>query len=225
MLTVVKPEARAEYEAAQKEITAAYKKAGVRSRAVLQTIFGDLNEYVSVTPIAKFADMDGTGPLDRALGAEAAAKLRRRASSLTVSMRRVASLAMPDVSLRQPTAEPAPYAQVTTFTLAPGKAGEYESFLKNDFLPMLRKGEVANFWVSRNIFGGGGMERVAVRPLKKLAEIDEGPIARRILGPEGAAKLSAKSAGLYQSVQYRIVRYRSDLSYGPEPSRVSQRQD
>jgi hypothetical protein len=130
---------------------------------------------------------------------------------------------MPEVSLRAPTAEPAPYAQVVTFMLAPGKAGEYQSYLKNDYLPMLRKGQVANFWVSRPIFGGEGMERVTVRPLKKLAEIDDGPIARRILGPEEAQKLTQKAAGLYQSVRSRIVRYRPELSYQPEPTRVSQR--
>ena len=223
MITKIKPEARADYEALQKEITAAYKKAGVRSRAVLQTVFGDLNEYVSVTPIAKFAEFDGTGPLERALGADGAAKLRRRASALTVSMQRVASLANPDLSIRNPTPEPAPFAQVVTFTLAPGKRAEYEAFMKSDYLPMLRKGEVANFWVSRTIFGGDGMEIVTVRPIKKLGEIDDGPIVRRVLGPEGAQKLNAKSAGFYQSIRYRIVRYRSDLSYQPEPTRVSQR--
>jgi hypothetical protein len=78
MITVFKPDARIEYEALQKEITAAYKKAGVRSRAVLQTVFGDVNEYVSIVPITKFAEMDGTGPIERVLGAEGFAKMRRR---------------------------------------------------------------------------------------------------------------------------------------------------
>jgi hypothetical protein len=223
MITVIRPDARAEYEAIQKEITAAYKKAGVRSRAVLQTMFGNVNEYVSIVPITKFAELDGAGPMERVLGAEGLAKMRRRLGALTVSTHRIASLAAPDLSLRAPTPEPAPYAQVVTFTLAPGKAAEYDTYLKNDYLPMLRKGEVANFWVSRSIFGGEGMERVTVRPLKKLAEIDEGPIARRVLGAEEARKLNQKAGGMYQSVRYRIVKYRPELSFQPEPARVSQR--
>jgi hypothetical protein len=222
MITVVKPGAVTEYEAIQKEVMAAYKKAGVRSRAVLQTIFGDLHEYVSVTPIAKFGDLDGTGPLEKALGAEGRAKLLRRVDALVTSRHRFASMAYPELSVRTP-GEPAPYAVVMTYTLAPGRGPDFEAYIKNDYLPVLRKGEVKNFWVSRPIFGGEGLQRVTVRPMNKLGEIDEGPIARRVLGPEGAQQLNAKAAGLYQSIRYRIVRYRTDLSYQPEPPRVSQR--
>ena len=62
MITKVKPGARSEYEALQKDLMAAYKKADIPSRVVLQTVFGDLNEFVSVMPISKFSDMDGTAP-------------------------------------------------------------------------------------------------------------------------------------------------------------------
>jgi hypothetical protein len=222
IITVIKPEAVAEYEAIQKEVTAAYKKAGVRSRTVLQTMFGNALEYISVTPIAKFAELDGTMPLDKALGTEGRVKLLRRVGALVVSRQRLASLANPELSIRTP-GEPLPYAQVTTYTLAPGKLPEFQSYMRDDFLPMARKGGITNLWVSRPIFGGESMQRVVVRPMKMLGEIDEGPLARRVLGAEGAQKLGAKTAGMFQSVQTRIVRYRADLSYGPEPTRVSSR--
>ena len=54
--TSIKPEMRSEYEAWQKQLSAAYKKAEVPSRTVVQTIMGDLFEYVSIAPLAKFAD-------------------------------------------------------------------------------------------------------------------------------------------------------------------------
>ena len=225
MVTQVKPEARLEWEALQKEITAAYKKAGVPSRAVLQTVFGDLNEFISVAPLAKFADMDGDGPLQRALGADGAAKLLRRGAALVTSQRRYASLANRELSIQTKTAEPEMYAMVTSYTLAPGKAQDFNAYMRDEYIPMLKKAEVANFWVSQTVFGGQN-ERVAVRLMKKLGEIDGGPIARRTLGAEGAQKLALKAAGLYQSTRTSIVRYRADLSYeaaAAKPAEVSTR--
>jgi hypothetical protein len=220
MVTRVKPEARLEWEAYQKEVTAAYQKAGVPARAVLQTVFGDLNEFISVAPLMKFADMDGAGPLERALGTEGAAKLRRRGVAYVTSQHRYASLRSPDLAILTKTSEPMPYAMVTSYTLAPGKAQEFNAFMKNDFIPMLKKAEVSNFWVSQTVFGGES-ERVAVRLMKKLGEIDDGPIARRALGPEGAQKLAAKAAGIVASTRTVIVRYRADLSYEAKPAQTS----
>ena len=223
MFSTIKPESRQEWEALQKEVTAAYKKVGVTSRAVLQPVFGNLNEYISVTPLPKFAMMDGDGPLERALGAEGAAKLRRRISAHVINQHRVASLDVADLAIRTRTSEVLPYAMVTTYTLAPGKAQEFNDFMKNDYMPMLKKAEVANFWVSQTVFGGAG-ERVTVRLMKKLGEIDDGPIARRTLGAEGARALAAKSTGITTSTRTMIVRYRPDLSYEPaKPTQVSAR--
>jgi hypothetical protein len=223
VITKIKPEARAEYESLQKELMAAYKKAGIPSRAVLQTVFGDLNEYVSVMPIAKFSNLDGAPPLEQALGAEGYAKIRRRLGLVTHSLHRIATLSMPELSINTPTETPAPFAMVVTYTLAPGRGRDWETFIRDEALPMYRKAEVPNVWVSRTLFGGESLERVVVRPMIKLGEIDDGPITQRVLGTEGAAQFLAKSAGLHQSVRYRIVRYRNDLSYAPQPARVSRR--
>lgn len=221
MVSQIKPEARVEWDAYQKEITAAYKKAGVPSRAVLETVFGDLNEFISVTPLAKFADMDGDGPLVRALGADGAAKLRRRGAALVTSQRRFASLANRELMIQTKTAEPEMYAMVTSYTLAPGKAQEFAAYMRDDYIPMLKKAQVANFWVNQTVFGGAA-ERVTVRLMKKLGEIDGGPLARRTLGAEGAQNLAAKGAGLITSTRSSIVRYRPDLSYEAAPAKPAE---
>src|SRR2546430_15682220 len=64
----IKPEFRMEYEAAQKELSAAYKKAGIASRLVVQTILGDLEEYTTIVPLANYAEMDGPTPTVKTLG-------------------------------------------------------------------------------------------------------------------------------------------------------------
>jgi hypothetical protein len=211
--TTIKPDMRAEFEAWQKELTAAYKKADVPSRAVVQTLLGDLFEYISISPISRFGDLDGPSPVERALGKEDSAKLMQKGRSLITSAHRITSASLDDLSIRTPTSEPAPYALVIIAQLAQQKNSEFESWAKDQYLPVLKKAEVKNFWISRTVFGGDPDERVMVMPLGTMAEIDKGPPATRVLGREGAQKLMAGTAAFTKSVQYRMVRYRADLSY------------
>ena len=95
----VKPDMTANYEAYQKDLSAAYKKAGL-SRVVVQTVVGNLNEYVSIVPLKKLADLSGDSPVDRAVGPEAAAALRHKRAGLYDEVRRVITMDRPDLSLR-----------------------------------------------------------------------------------------------------------------------------
>jgi hypothetical protein len=211
--TTVKPEMRSQYEAWQKEMTAAFKKAEIPSRAVLDTVMGDLFEYVTIYPVARFADLDGPSPMERALGKEGAASLIQKGMPYLTSAHRVATLASDDLSIQTKTQSPAPYAMVTIVRLAAGKGPEFETWMKDDYLPAMKKAEVKNYWVSQTVFGGDPNERVGVRPMEKLGEIDAGPLTTKALGKEGARQLISKTAGIVESVQYRIVHYRADLSY------------
>jgi hypothetical protein len=212
-VTTIKPEMRSDYEAFQKEMSAAYKKVEVPSRAVLQTIMGNLLEYVSVTPLAHFADMDGPSPVERALGKADAQGLMRKGVACVTSTQRVASLALADMSIRTKTPEKSEYVIVTSFHLVAGREAEFNAWMKNDYLPAMKKAEVKNFWLSQTMFGGEPNERIAVRPIKNMAEFDAGPVLTKALGQEGALKLRAKSAGIIDSVHFSVLRYRADLSY------------
>lgn len=211
-VTTIKPEMRSQYESWQKQLTAAYKKAEVPSRAVLQTILGDLFEYVTVTPLAHFADMDGPSPLERALGKQEGAALLQKGALYLTSARRMASLAMDNISMREPS-QPAPLAVVNILRLLPGKGPEFAAWAKDEYVPAMKKAELKNVWISQTIFGGDGNERVIVRPIKTMSEIDSGPPTTKALGAEGARKLMSRTAAFVESSQMRIVRYRADLSY------------
>ncbi len=204
--TQIKPEFRQEFEAVQKEVTAAYKKAGVPYRYVVQTILGDLEEYVSIAPISKLAEMDGPSPLVKALGDAGSQRLLRKIGGSIMSAHRVTTI-------------PGEYGQVTTMRLAPGKGAEFTAFMKDDYLPAMRKADVANLWVSRPVFGGDLNERVTVRIMHKLAELDGGPPTTKALGAEGAQKLSAKQARIVESVHLSIGHLRTDLSLMPTPEK------
>jgi hypothetical protein len=218
--TQIKPEFRQEYEAAQKELSAAYKKAGLPSRVVVQTMLGDYAEYTSITPITKLADLDGPSPSVRALGEAASQKLLKRIGGYVVAIHRNTNLAMPEISINTPMENPGAYAQVMILQLFPGKAQDFVAFMKDDYVPAAKKADVANLWVSRPIFGGDLNDRVVVRPLQKIADLDGGPLMRKALGEEGARKLAEKQSGIVQSVSYTIVRIRPDLSVMPAPPKA-----
>jgi hypothetical protein len=220
-LTQIKPEFRQEYEAFQKDVTAAYKKAGIPSRAVLQTVLGNVSEYVSVYPLAKFAEMDGPSVVERALGKEGSAKLLRRGSAYITGMHRMTSRSLPDLSIETPMKEPAQYALVVTLRVRPGKADDYAALIKDQYLPALKKSGVANFWVSQDLFGGDPNERVTVRMLKTLSELDGGPVTTKTMGAEWAKKYSQDLSAVAQTLHYTVVRYRADLSYMPAPPPTS----
>src|SRR5260370_39604948 len=186
--TQIRPEFRQEFEAVQKEISAAYKKADVPYRYVVQTILGDVEEYVSIAPLGKLAEMDGPSPLVKALGDAGSQRLLRKIGGSIMSAHRVTMLAMNDISIRTP-GDPGEYGQLTTMRLAPGKAAEFTAFMKEDYLPAMRQADVANLLVSRPIYGGDLNERGMVRVIHKLAELDGCPPPTKALGPASARKL------------------------------------
>ncbi len=216
----IKPEFRLEFEAGEKEITAAYKKAGLPYRVVVQTLLGDVAEYTSVAPLANFAAMDAASPTVKALGEAGSQRLLKRIGGYATTIHRMAMVSLEDITIRMPEENPGEFAEVTVMSLYPGKGAEFTSFMKDDYLPAMRKADVANLWLSRPIFGGDRSERVMVRPMHKLAELDAGPLPAKALGADGAHQLAVKQSGIVQSIHSTVVRVRPDLSYMPPPQKT-----
>lgn len=212
----VKAGMTANYEAYQKEVSAAYKKAGL-TRLVVQTIVGNLSEYVSIVPLKKLADLTGDSAVDRAIGPEAAAALRQKRANLYDDVQRVVTIDRPDLSLRA--GLPGMYALVVSVHTLPGRRSEYESAIKADMMPALKKVGLSNVWTSDTVFGGPANEQTVVIPLKDTGELDQGPPLTRALGPEAAAKVEARLDAMTQSSQMRIVKVRPELSNMPEPTK------
>lgn len=210
----IKPGYRTEFEATQKEVTAAYKKAGAPYRVVIQTLFGDLTEYTAAAPIANFAELDGSTTLVKALGNTASGRLLKRCGAYLSSVQRVAMLALNDISFETPV-DPGDYVHIMTFHLRLGKGADFAAFMKSDYLPALRKGGVSNAWMNEPVFGGNPNERVLIMRMHKLAELDDGPPVRRALGGDGARALGLKQAEIVESVSHLLGQIRTDLSLIP----------
>lgn len=212
MVIKIKPEMRAEYEGLVKnELNPALKKGGLQGHHTWQTVgFGDLFEYVQVSTIHKFADLDGPSPLVKALDQNGADKLIAKLARCVTGATRFASRMRPDLSI-MPSSEPK-LAMITSIRVTPGRRADYDNWLKNDYLPALRKGKSDGYIIQDVIFGGEtGV--VAVGVMKDFAAIDAGPTLTRAVGPEEAAKITAKVAGVSTIVSRTISRYRPDLSF------------
>ena len=216
----VKAGMNADYEGFQKEISAAYKKAGVPWRVVNEMKFGPLRTYMSVYPLAKMADMDGPGPVEKALGKDAMPRIMATHAKLVDSTQMMAVRTLPELGLQKEMNVPPGYAYVTHYDVAPGRGDDFEMWLKNDVSPGMKKGGVENLVIYRDIFGGHPNRYSTVRFFTKMAEIDGGPVLQKALGKEGAAKVMSKMAGIVVGQQSEMWRTRAELGYENPPAAV-----
>jgi hypothetical protein len=193
------------------------QKGGVKSRIVWQSgaPFGEGLTYAIITPIQKFADYDLDPLATRVLGADAARAYGEKARRLVASNHTYAIQTRPELSV-PPAAGFKPKAGIlTSVTVVSGHADQYEAYIKNDLLPVLKRGNVSGYFVTRQVFGGDANEYVTMQVFESFAEIDKGPIAVRVLGEAAAQQLTAKAAPHVASIRRELLRFVPDLSFQP----------
>lgn len=214
----VKPEMMMEFQNYMKDTTnPALKKGGLKWRSVWQSTpaGGNAFEYILVAPIGTFAEFDGPSPIEKGLGAQGFAAWQAKAGSLVSSVRRFTIRTRPDLSFEAKRTGPPKLAVVTSVHVALNRGNDFENYLKNDYLPVMKQAQVS-YLVSQTIFGGDANEYVALTLRESFADLDKGPVINQVLGPEGAQKLLQKlPAGAVTHVDRSISLFRPDLSFMP----------
>lgn len=214
----VKPEMVGEFQTFMKNTTnPALKKGGIKSREVWQNTgaAGDPFEYVFVTPLAKLADFDGPSPLEKGLGPQGMPAWQMKAGSLVNSVRRFVIRTRPDLSFAGQRTGAPKLAVVSFVHVAPNRNDDYEGFLKNDFVPVMKQAGVT-YLVSQTIFGGNGNEYITLTMRDSFADLDKGPVLIQALGQEAAQKLMQKlPAGAVVNLERSITRFVPELSIMP----------
>jgi hypothetical protein len=220
----VKPEAVNDWLALQqKETIPALKKAGVPAREGWTTnVSGEAFEYFFSTPITKFAEYDNSQPpIVRALGQEGARIYNDKLRRMIVGQRTLAITVFPESIM--PPASYVPKFMVLNFNYTvPGRSGDYAAYLRNDFMPAIRKAKPVAYGVSRTGHGGDPNEFVTARYMEKMADLDGPNLLQLAIGADGAAKLQAKTAGMIQRQERRIFRFVPELSFAPGTRTSSQ---
>jgi hypothetical protein len=197
----------------------ALKKAGVQQRDGYQSAYGNGFEYRLITPLAKFADRDNpASPIEQALGAAGAKEYNEAYRKLITSTQTSVVQGIPDASL-DPTPDAVYKVLVLSFVhVTPGRGNDYLGYIKNDLLPVQKKGQVKRFLVNQVIFGGDPNEYRTATFMEKFADLDAGPAVVRVLGQDGAAKLALKTAGIVTSVQRSVYLRNETLSFRVKPT-------
>ena len=215
----VRPDMVADFQNFMKTTTnPALKKGGLKWREVWQntTAAGDAFEYVLVTPVGAFAEYDGPSAIEKGLGAQGYAGWLAKAGSLVTSVRRYIIRTRPDLSYAAKRTGPPKLAVVHSVHVAPNRNADYENYIKNDYLPVMQKGEIT-YLVSQVIFGGDANEYLTLTLRESFADLDKGPVVIQVLGAEGATKLAQRlPAGTLTHVERSLTRFVPDLSLIPE---------
>jgi hypothetical protein len=215
-IVAVRPESVNDFIEFQKTQTIPMlQRGGVKNRDVWQggAPFGDANTYAFVTPIDKFADYDLEPRALRVLGTEAGRAYQEKNRRMIVSSRQFAVQDRAELSV-VPNASFKPKAGILTLTtVVAGHADAYEAYVKNDLLPVLKRGNVGGYLVSHTTFGGDANEYASMQLLDSYAEIDKGPLARRVLGQQASQELLAKAAPHIAALRRELLRYVPDLSF------------
>jgi hypothetical protein len=137
-----------------------------------------------------------------------------KAGSFVNSVRRFIVRTRPDLSNYMMREGPPKLAVITAVHVAANRNAEFENYLKNDFLPVMKQAK-AMYFTSQTIFGGNANEYITLVLRESYAELDKGPPMVQVLGEEGAMKLLQKlPAGVVTHVERSITRYAADLSFG-----------
>jgi len=201
------------------EAMPAAKKNGVPWRHVLANgVAGTGFTRVTITPITNYAQFDQPGGIQRAFGADVAARYNAKLAPTVHSQQVYIQTLNRQSSIISNATTPAPLSVVQSFRVLVGKGGDFQASLREDYLPAYRKAGVRDFLVFGTNFGG--VNGVMVRPIANYAELDQpGLLQRAGLSEEAQAKIGARrNATLAGPIETNVYRFIPELSYGmPAP--------
>jgi len=224
-VTQVKPDMLGTYQDLIKnEANPGLKKAGLTYRWMFTPVFGQGFTFVSVQPIANFAQYDQPGALQRAIGADGVANYNAKLRPTLVSTQTSIETMNQALSILGGMTAPPVAVVVQTFQIVSGKGADFNAIMTSDYIPAYKKAGVKDFWVYNTNFGGPGGEVITVRPIANFAELDQpGLLNRAGLTAEAIQQLNAKRNAFIASTETEVERLVPDLSFGMPLMQAAQR--
>ena len=214
--TRVKPEMMAQFrEFFLKETLPAQQKGGVKQQSVWTTAnLGEGFEYVTIRPIDGLEVFDEPNAITKALGEEGARRWGAKRATMIVSSRSYIMQSRPEMSITPAPNETPKLAFVTRNSIAPGRGADYENFVKNEMLPIIKKTNPKGFLIRKVGLGGDSDGYISAVLLDSFADYKKWTEA---LTKEGYGNLEAKRAGIYLHREIAVYRYVPELSL-PQPT-------
>ena len=193
-------------------------KAGIKHLECWRPVFGGANEYWFIAPMENFAAMDkpNTGALLKALGSpEAVVAFTDKINRLSASSRRFVIRVQPELSYLKPDAPLAKIAVVQNLELAGTRGAEFENYLKNDALPLVKKSGRIGRVTAYSVYGETGL--FIFEPQESFANLDKGGSIRQVLDVEAVRKMQAKLVEVVARTKpATVITLRPELSILPK---------
>ena len=204
----------------QTEILPVLKKAGVKRQDVLTVAQGDVREYIIITPLEGLAQLDEPGALAKVLGQEAAHTLNMKHSRFFAEWRSQIQVSRPDLGFTSASKDPSKLAISVRTSVTPGRAAEYEKFVKENLLPISKKANLKAVLAGKVIAGGDPNGYRALLLFDSYAAMESYGSAMNKAAAE--LKLSfTPPPGVVAHTELVIVRAVPELSIRPEPQKAA----
>lgn len=201
-----------EFEELQKELNAAYKKAGVATRLISQVVRGPSGEYFIAEPVDKWADYDDADIMAKALGEAGAARWVARITKCVQERRVDTYRSRPDLSIPAKDGRAAELAVVTTYRNLPGRYPDYNEWLVSTWMPNVKESGMDAYFTFRNAFGGSSREWTTYVLVDSWATFDTQHPVRQSVGDDAWAELMTTSGAMTTAPERKVIRLRPDLS-------------
>ncbi len=214
----IKPGMMTEFLAwAKKEALPLFIKAGIKESYFFTNVYGD-RDTVAVSEIHdNFAAIKARNEaFAKNNTPEALAALTAGGNRYIEHTRTFVVEAMPELSWVNPKLKSLPpYFSLTIQHVAPFRGRDYEAFIKDDWLPLVKKADTNGRVANRMRSGGDPNQYSTFVPLNDLTDLDQPSKITQMIGAENAAKIQQKLMGIVLQTETRILRLRTDISILP----------
>jgi hypothetical protein len=225
----VKPEKRADFDAAMKRMVAANRQSKGDTWLAMETAYGPGNRVTFISTRQSYADTEKGGEafygsLQKALGKAGTDKLMQDFSQCVVSTRSELRRRRWDLSSNVPgDAEAmakllgeARYLRTTAVSVRPGQAATFEALLKDLKTANEKASPPQTRLVSQAVAGQEGTVFYITTLQNSLAAFDSVPSTQAVLGDEGYQKFLKTSAEVVSGTETVINHFLPELSNATE---------
>ncbi len=209
-------------EWAQKESRPLFVKAGITERYVFTNVYDtDRNVVTNIEMHDSFAAIQARNEaFTKNNSQESRDAWNAKSREFIVGARTYIVETLPELTWVNPKLKgPTPYYQVTERVIAPFRGHEYEAYLKNDWLPLVKKADTNGALTSRFLFGGEQYHYFIFNPVNELTDFDKpSKVTQAVGGADALNKMRQKLVGVVQRSEVRVLRLRPENSIIPTPN-------
>ena len=223
---ILKPGVASEYyEFRAKERIPALKKAGYKHQEFwIPAAVGTGGAMYTVEVWDDLSAFDQPqNRLTKALGEEGARALGKKTSQYFAEGGSHAWLALsdPELSWTEQMTTPPKLAIVGRVKVARGRRTDYRNYIKNDYLPIVKKSGARGYQVLSVVYGGDVDEYITLTFFDSFAELEKNDpsqtsVQNRVAGEGTGQKNVLKTVGVIVNLERNIIRFRPDLSILPK---------